>query len=410
MTINIQASYQEIGRCWLDSKLNILLNRNTHYKYTANNYYIDIDEDKLGVVDTNPDNEDDEKFVSNINVVITELMTRVCDELKCDYVLFAHADRGVDYEQVGHLRNKVTGSDVGGAVKIERSTSDWNVSIWASSSKLAHRFLNTLRDNIPIKEQVIPPRDESKVPITFWRMGRQMRDIRRSQRTVTCPAIEDIKDNYVQVYDDINKLFTIENPTSKGKIVLWHGPPGMGKTYAIRSLARNWHWRLDASIEVVLDPENLFGNADYMHDLILNNNTKLRLIIVEDSEEFLNREHKESRQGFARLLNLTDGIIGQGTNVVFMLTANAAFEQLDAAIIRPGRCLQELEFGTFNNAQTLSWISLKMPDDYDYKKDKEFKLRARGTTLADLYALHNRICPPTDGSEEKTAEVEAVAV
>src|SRR5581483_9887406 len=110
---------------------------------------------------------------------------------------------------------------------------------------------------------------------------------------------------------------------------------------AVRALAREWATRLGASIEVVLDPEKMFGSTWYMHKVLLSDSHSLevikaakrrlhapatedttepnpfRLIILEDAAELFSNECRTT-QGFARFLNLTEGIIGQGLRCVFL--------------------------------------------------------------------------------------------
>lgn len=393
--------YTNSTSAWFDGVLCRTIRKDQIY-YDGADYY-DIDNNKLGIVDSNPDNEDDETFISNVETVVQCVLKAVTGELDINYIRVCHKTCGPGYGIIGSLFHNSSSARPIGTFKFERDGDDWSILVWGISSALVLNFLNTLRKALPSNVYDEPEKDVSQVPISFWRMGRTYGDIRHNSKNITCPALEETQSNYIQVRDELPKLFTIENPTKHGKIVLWHGPPGMGKTYAIRSLARNWHYRLGASIEIVLDPENLFGNADYMHDLILNGRTGLRLIIVEDSEEFFDRNQKESRQGFARLLNLTDGIIGQGTEVVFMLTANAAFEKIDEAVIRPGRCLQVMEFSKFLKDEATAWISQHLPATYNVTQDKEFALTDE-TTLAELYALRNRICPPAEETDDDSGD------
>jgi len=41
-------------------------------------------------------------------------------------------------------------------------------------------------------------------------------------------------------------------PGQGGRLLLWTGPPGTGKTYALRTLA--WEWRRWCSFHYVTDP------------------------------------------------------------------------------------------------------------------------------------------------------------
>ena len=50
-----------------------------------------------------------------------------------------------------------------------------------------------------------------------------------------------------------------------GQLLLWHGEPGTGKTYALRALA--WEWRAWCRFHYVTDPERFFNEANYMLDV-----------------------------------------------------------------------------------------------------------------------------------------------
>lgn len=67
---------------------------------------------------------------------------------------------------------------------------------------------------------------------------------------------------------------------------------------------------------------------------------KWQLLVAEDSDEFLRvSARRESGAALGRLLNLSDGILGQGSNTLILLTTNERLDRLHPALIRPGRCL-----------------------------------------------------------------------
>lgn len=81
-----------------------------------------------------------------------------------------------------------------------------------------------------------------------------------------CPTWEEVRRNYPsKVRDSLDRIFAIRNPWKRGRLIIWHGPPGTGKTYAIRALMMHWKERFD--FLVVNDPENLAKNPGYSYEV-----------------------------------------------------------------------------------------------------------------------------------------------
>lgn len=230
------------------------------------------------------------------------------------------------------------------------------------------------------------PSDPNSISFLFWRQTRN--GPRKTNRRLNCLPFSEIEDNYPkEIGDGFKSLVSLEKPDESGHIILWHGPPGCGKTWLIRSLAQYWQKKFDVCPEIILDPENFFGDASYMYDLLLseaevpglvdrNTDNVLRLFIVEDHAELFANGCRNS-PGFSRLLNVTDGLIGQGQRMIFLFTANEKIDQLDPAIIRAGRRLQELYFRTFSVFEAEEWLK---------KKGVDKALNKSEITLADLYS------------------------
>ncbi|HEY6395586.1 MAG TPA: hypothetical protein VIX12_09225, partial [Candidatus Binataceae bacterium] len=126
------------------------------------------------------------------------------------------------------------------------------------------------------------------------------------------PTWHEIKDNYSagtsKAIDDLLSRF---KPGGGGRLLLWHGKPGIGKTFAIRALA--WEWRQWCQFEYVFDPENLFGaRADYLARMVIDGSESAseevtphwRMLVLEDTGELLGIDAKErASHGLSRLLN-----------------------------------------------------------------------------------------------------------
>ncbi len=131
-----------------------------------------------------------------------------------------------------------------------------------------------------------------------------------------------------------------------GRIVVLHGPPGTGKTWAVRALLSTWkEWSEGA---VVLDPEVLFEDPMYMLRVSHSRAGKSsRVIVIEDADQIVERQGTRP-MSISRLLNITDGVVGASNDSLLLITTNAAPAELDRALLRPGRCLATVEFSLFD--------------------------------------------------------------
>jgi Domain of unknown function (DUF5925)/ATPase family associated with various cellular activities (AAA) len=233
-----------------------------------------------------------------------------------------------------------------------------------------------------------PPPERDRVDMGFWHLGPH--GAARSQRSIIAAAWTEIRDNYAaSAATAVDGLAGLTPDDIRGRLVLLHGPPGTGKTTALRALAREWSkW---CQFDCVLDPEALFANPAYLMQVAVgedDDERRWRLLVVEDCDELVSGEAKSATgQGLSRLLNLTDGLLGQGRDVLVAITTNEPLTALHPAVVRPGRCLAQIEMGRLSPAEAAAWLG-SAPE----------AIRG-GATLAELYALrdgHGTVTtPPT---------------
>lgn len=211
---------------------------------------------------------------------------------------------------------------------------------------------------------VLPPMptcgDDGSIPIVFY-SEHPMGGASAAYRDVPAGHWSAVEQNYpVELRAKLQKLMGLTEPDGSGNLMLFHGPPGTGKTRVIEALLRAWAPWCQAA--VVVDADKLFNDATYMNEVLLSppDGDRWRLLVVEDADEFMDVDAKaRSGQALSRLLNVGDGLIGRGLRMLTLLTTNVPMEQLNPAVSRKGRCSVNLQFGNFSAEEAHEWLGSK---------------------------------------------------
>lgn len=258
-----------------------------------------------------------------------------------------------------------------GAVRVSLGDGWVTCDAAAAECDEADALLAVIRHAIP--ERPAAGEDAPAAAVSFWALG--PRGPVRRERTLDVPPWAEVRSNYAPpTRARLDDLVAARPPLDGGRLVLWHGPPGTGKTNALRALA--WEWRDAVTMHYVTDPEHLLTAPGYLQTLLLGARADTwRLVVLEDAGELL---VADAGQGMTRLLNLTDGFVGQGLNVLVLITSNDPLETMHPALARPGRCAASVGFERFDAAAAAEWLEAES---------------AATASLAELYAIREGRAP-----------------
>jgi len=228
--------------------------------------------------------------------------------------------------------------------------------------------------------------DKFTVTFTSYDSGRGY--VSYSTKQLDGSSLDSVLDNYgAEVQQHIKLIRDIKKIKKNGKLIILNGKPGTGKTHLLRSLLKEW--QTDILSYYITDPENLLRNPEYLTQII--SDQKKSIIIMEDCDFFISKQSKtEYTQSASRLLNTLDGLLGQGMDFVFILTANEDIKNIHEAFSRKGRCLANIPFEGLNYDEAKKWCE-KHNVNIENVSSSNSNVGLTKTnsyyTLADLYDL-----------------------
>jgi len=203
-----------------------------------------------------------------------------------------------------------------------------------------------------------------------------------------------IKEDYTVVEPDLHygegfskfheKLVKRIHEKSKG-LILFHGHPGTGKTFYIRSLIKDLIssgkyviYLPPNMVEMMIDPAMM----NFLSSAVLEKaeDGKSCVLLIEDAEPLLASRGTENRTGgITNLLNVTDGILNDMLSLQVIATFNTELHNIDQALLRPERLIARKEFKKLRKEDAIILA----------KKLGILKKIHEDMTLAEIYAERN---------------------
>lgn len=142
----------------------------------------------------------------------------------------------------------------------------------------------------------------------------------------------------------------LASPKPSGRLVLLEGDPGTGKTHLVRALIGSL-----PDAKCILVPPNVMADLsgpEFLSALLGERGERL-ILILEDADDALIAREKNAaaKASLSALLNMSDGILGAALDLCIVATTNQRFDNLDRAVLRPGRLLQRLSVGPLSAAE-----------------------------------------------------------
>ncbi len=182
-------------------------------------------------------------------------------------------------------------------------------------------------------------------------------------------------DNYNEDFGIVDETImeSINKELLKGLILL-HGGMGTGKTSYIKNIINK------SDKEVYYIPPELTSSLSSPEFItFISRNLKNSILVIEDAENVLKHREAGGSQAVSNILNLTDGILGDIVNTMIICTFNSSIEEIDPALLRPGRLLASYHFDKLTEERTSFLV----------KKLFNIDINNESMSLAEIYNMKN---------------------
>lgn len=218
--------------------------------------------------------------------------------------------------------------------------------------------------------------------------------------TIGVAAVDFKEQNYtnevVQGYRHI--IEDLKSKTPCGRISIFDGIPGTGKTFLIRALLND----VPDALFIIVTPDMIpmLSSPSMVKVLIERKNgvDGPTVFVVEDADQALAKRGIDNMSSVSAVLNLSDGLLGNMLDLRLVATTNAERADIDDAVMRDGRLCRRIEVAPLQYEQAIeAFKGLDGDPTLLNKTHKEY-------TLGQLYRLARN--DRSDGIHEITRKGE----
>ncbi len=206
--------------------------------------------------------------------------------------------------------------------------------IAANMMQMAYGVGAKIKDKLIEGMQAFVKKEKSGISmIVQSKMGLMPKDLEIKKQDINLSL------HYNDGFDVINEQLKRELSEENGSgLYLLYGAAGTGKSSYIKYLIHQVNKRM-----VFLPPKVALNLDDFaLTDFLLDNRNII--LVIEDAEELLKADNSARTSAISMLLNLTDGILGDGLGIKIIATFNTELHQIDPALMRKGRLKLMYEF------------------------------------------------------------------
>jgi len=253
-------------------------------------------------------------------------------------------------ERVFRARRKAAPDQLHWCTLLLRFADDTFVQAWGNGREWAEIYAPTAERAAAVHAEITAKLKESRpTEAPFFYMLRYDCSEFLTERVDQLP--DDPGDEFLQLcygadIDSWLKQFTERTTARAGGLTILEGPPGTGKTSLVSVMIR----RLERSHVFYVLPvaqDDALSSPELVPFWQTQNKrhpNRIKVIVIEDAERLLWPRRSDNREAVSSVLNIADGLVGRMLRLHILCSVNARLHELDPAIMRPGRLMNQRAF------------------------------------------------------------------